>query len=236
MSGDFLDRINRLSPKRLALLALELHEQVEAAGQRGHEPIAVIGMGCRFPGGADNPDAFWDLLREGRDAIREVPADRWDIDAYFDADVDAPSKMSVRHGGFLDRVDGFDPVFFGISPREALTMDPQQRLLLEVAWEALEHAGLSPERLAGSAAGVYLGVCNSDHFQRVIQRGTDAIDAYLASGNAHSVVSGRISYFLGLHGPALVRGHGMFVVARRIAPRLPQPAQRRNTRRPQLAA
>ncbi|MEO8057469.1 MAG: SDR family NAD(P)-dependent oxidoreductase [Burkholderiales bacterium] len=202
-SSDFLDRINKLSPKRLALLALEMHEQIEAAGERAREPIAVIGMGCRFPGGADSPDAFWQLLREGRDAIREVPAERWDIDAYFDADPDAPAKMSARNGGFLDQIDGFDPAFFGISPREALTMDPQQRLVLEVAWEAIEHAGIGPEQLAGSATGVFLGVCNSDHFQRVIDRGSEAIDAYLASGNAHSVASGRIAYFLGLQGPAL---------------------------------
>ena len=131
MSIEFLDRIGKLSPKRLALLALELHEQVDAAG--AHAPVAVVGIGCRFPGGADTPAAFWRLLCEGRDAIREVPADRWDVDAWFDADVEAPAKMSVRHGGFLDRVDGFDAAFFGISPREALTMDPQQRLALEVA-------------------------------------------------------------------------------------------------------
>jgi acyl transferase domain-containing protein/NAD(P)-dependent dehydrogenase (short-subunit alcohol dehydrogenase family) len=201
MSSEFLERIGKLSPKRLALLALELHEQVEAARQR--EPIAVIGIGCRFPGGANDPDAYWALLRDGRDGIREVPPERWDIDAWFDADVDAPGKMSVRQGGFLDRVDGFDAAFFGISPREALTMDPQQRLVLEVAWEALEHAGLSPERLVGSATGVYLGVCNSDHYQRVVDRGSEAIDAYLASGNAPSVVSGRVSYLLGLQGPAV---------------------------------
>ncbi len=203
MSDDFLDRISKLSPQRLALLALQQHEQLQAAQQRAPEPIAVVGMGCRFPGGADDPDAYWALLREGRDAIREVPAQRWDADAYFDPDPDAPAKMSVRHGGFLDRIDGFDAAFFGISPREALTMDPQQRLALEVSWEALEHAGLSPERLAGTATGVFLGVCNSDHFQRVIERGAGEIDAYLASGNAHSVASGRIAYFLGLQGPAL---------------------------------
>ncbi|MBL8341595.1 MAG: SDR family NAD(P)-dependent oxidoreductase [Rubrivivax sp.] len=205
MSSDFFDRISKLSPKRLALLALELHEKLEAAGysQRAHAPVAIIGLGCRFPGGADSPEAYWRLLDEGRDAIREVPAERWDIDAWFDPDPDAPARMSVRHGGFLDRVDGFDAPFFGVSPREALTMDPQQRLALEVSWEALEHAGIAPTSLAGSASGVFLGVCNSDHFQRVIDRGDAAIDAYLASGNAHSVVSGRIAYFLGLRGPAL---------------------------------
>ena len=201
--GDFLERISRLSPKRLALLALELNQQVEAAARRAAEPVAVVGMGCRFPGGADDPRAFWDLLREGRDCIREVPAQRWNIDDFYDPDPDAPAAMSARSGGFLDSVDGFDASFFGVSPREATTMDPQQRLLLEVSWEALEHAGIAPERLAGSATGVYMGVCNGDHFQRVIQRGSDAIDAYLASGNAHSVTAGRIAYFLGLQGPAL---------------------------------
>ena len=201
--SDFLDRISKLSPKRLALLALELHEKAEAAGTHSNEPIAVIGMGCRFPGGATSPEAFWELLEAGRDAIRDVPADRWDKDALFDADPDAPARMSVRNGGFLDDVAGFDPAFFGISPREALTMDPQQRLLMEVSWEALEQAGLSPEGLAGSPTGVFFGLCNSDHFHRVLQRGSDSIDAYIASGNAHSVASGRVSYFLGLQGPAL---------------------------------
>jgi acyl transferase domain-containing protein/acyl carrier protein len=200
---DFLDRISKLSPKRLALLALEQHEQIEAASRRAVEPIAVVGMGCRFPGGADDPAAYWQLLREGRDAIGEVPRDRWDIDALFDPDPDAPARMSVRNGGFLANVGEFDPAFFGIAPREALTMDPQQRLLLEVTWEALEHAGIAPERLAGSATGVFVGICNADHFNRLLRRGADSIDGYLASGNAHSVASGRIAYCLGLQGPAL---------------------------------
>jgi acyl transferase domain-containing protein/acyl carrier protein len=203
MSGDFLDRIDKLSPQRLKLLALELHEQVEAAAARTREPIAVIGMGCRFPGGADDPARFWSLLSEGRDAIREVPRDRWEIDGYFDPDPDAPGRMSVRSGGFLDRVDGFDAGFFGITPREALTMDPQQRMLLEVTWEALEHAGLAADRLAGSQTGVFVGICNSDYFHRLLHRGDEAIDAYLASGSAHSVAAGRIAYVLGFQGPAL---------------------------------
>jgi acyl transferase domain-containing protein len=201
--SDFLDRIGKLSPKRLALLALDQHEQIEAAAQRAHEPIAVLGLACRFPGEADDPQAFWRLLADGRDAIREVPADRWDIDAHFDPDPDAPGRMSARAGGFLSRVDEFDAAFFGISPREALTMDPQQRLLLEVAWQALEDAGIAPEALAGTAAGVFVGLCNSDHFHRLLQRGPASIDAYLASGNAHSVAAGRIAYCLGLQGPAL---------------------------------
>ncbi len=200
---DFLDRISKLSPKRLALLALEQHEQIEATSRRERGPIAVIGMACRLPGGADTPAAFWDLLREGRDAIGEVPRDRWDIDAFFDPDPDVPGRMAARSGGFLADVSQFDPAFFGISPREALTMDPQQRLLLEVSWEALEHAGLAADRLVGSATGVFVGICNSDHFNRVLSRGADSIDAYLASGSAHSVAAGRISYYLGLQGPAL---------------------------------
>lgn len=201
--SDFLDRIAGLSPKRLALLAAELNDELEAAREAAHDPIAVVGMGCRFPGGADDPERFWELLRAGRDAIREVPRDRWDAEAFFDQDPDAPGKIAVRTGGFLDRVDGFDAAFFGISPREALTMDPQQRLLLEVAWEALEDAGISPERLGGSATGVFVGVCNTDHYHRLVERGAEAIDMYLASGNAPSVVSGRVSYFLGLQGPAV---------------------------------
>jgi len=196
------DRIHQLSPKRLALLALELEEQLEAANRRAHEPIAVVGMACRFPG-ADDPEAFWSLLSEGRDAISEVPADRWSIDAYYDADPDAPGRMAVRNGGFLAQISEFDPAFFGIATREAQSMDPQQRLLLEVAWHALEHAGIAPGSLTGSATGVFVGVCNSDHYVRLLHRGELNIDAYLASGNAHSVAAGRIAYCLGLQGPAL---------------------------------
>ena len=199
---DFLDEISALSPNRLALLAVKLKESLDEAQSAAREPIAVIGIGCRFPG-ADGPDAFWALLREGRDAIREVPADRWAIDAYFDPDPDAPGKMSTRSGGFLDRIDGFDPQFFGITPREALLMDPQQRLLLEVSWEALEHAGLAPARLAGSRTGVFVGICNTDYHQLLLTRGANVIDSYLASGSAHSVAAGRISYALGFQGPSL---------------------------------
>jgi acyl transferase domain-containing protein/acyl carrier protein len=200
---DFLDRISKLTPKRLALLALEQHEQIEAGNRREREPIAVVGMGCRFPGGADDLAAYWQLLREGRDAIGEVPRERWDIDALFDPDPDVPARMSVRNGGFLADVGGFDPAFFGIAPREALSMDPQHRLLLEVTWEALEHAGIAPESLTGSATGVFVGICNADYSTRLLNRGADTIDAYLASGNATSVASGRIAYCLGLQGPAL---------------------------------
>ena len=201
--NDFLDRIGKLSPKRLALLALEQHEQIAAAARRASEPIAVIGLGCRFPGGVTDPESYWQLLHQGRDAICDVPADRWDANALFDPDPDAPAKMNVRNGGFLADAAAFDPAFFGIAPREALTMDPQQRLLLEVTWQALEHAGIAPESLAGSPSGVFVGICNSDYFKRLLNRSADSIDAYFASGNAPSVASGRIAYCLGLQGPAL---------------------------------
>jgi amino acid adenylation domain-containing protein len=201
--NNLADRIKKLSPKQLLLFALDQQKRLDAAERRRHEPIAVIGMSCRFPGGADNPLKFWELLDAGRDATREVPADRWDIEAIYDPNPDAPARMSVRTGGFLDVVSGFDAPFFGIAPREAMSMDPQQRLLLEVAWETLEHAGLSAEQLAGTSTGVFVGVCNSDHFIRMLHRGAETIDAYLASGNAPSVTAGRIAYCLGLHGPAI---------------------------------
>ena len=139
------DQPTELTPLKRAFLAIEeLQARLAAAEQARREPIAIVGLGCRLPGGADDPDALWGLLQDGVDAIGEVPADRWDIDAFYDPDVSAPGKMSTRHGGFLRAVDGFEPQFFGIAPREAAAMDPQQRLLLEVAWEALEHAGQAP--------------------------------------------------------------------------------------------
>jgi acyl transferase domain-containing protein/acyl carrier protein len=201
--SDFLERISKLSPKRLALLAAELNSNLERLRLQASEPLAIIGIGCRFPGGANDPESLWQLISEGRDAISEVPPDRWDINAYFDPDPDAPGKMSTRWGGFLSQIDQFDPEFFGISPREAAGMDPQQRLLLEVAWEAFEHADQSPDRLAGSRTGVFVGLCNSDYYMMRHEGGADSLDAYVATGNAHSVASGRISYLLGLQGPSV---------------------------------
>jgi len=200
--SDLRDRLLQMSPARLALLALEQDERLQALERARHEPIAIVGLGCRLPG-APTPAAYWQLLRDGVDAVREVPADRWDADALFDANPDAPGKLSTRWGGFLDDIRRFDAAFFNISPREALAMDPQQRLALEVCWEALEHAGLSADAVHGSATGVFMGVCAADYAGLLDQRGSDAIDAYLASGNAFSVLSGRISYQLGLHGPSL---------------------------------
>src|SRR4051812_32696047 len=130
-----------MSDVKRALVALErMQEKLDAVTRASREPIAIIGMGCRFPGGANDPESFWQLLRNGVDAIREVPPERWDIDALYDQDPSAPGKMYTRWSGLVDSVDQFDPGFFGISQREAASMDPQQRVLLEVAWEALERA------------------------------------------------------------------------------------------------
>lgn len=198
----FLEQAAALSPKRLALLAAELKERLDAAQSAARAPVAVVGMACRFPG-APNVERFWELLREGREAVRDVPDARWSNDTYFDADPDAPGTISSRRAALLDDIDRFDPEFFHIAPREALTMDPQQRLILEVAWEALEHAGIAPTSVAGSATGVFVGISGNDYQLRVLGQGAEAIDAYVASGNAHSVASGRLAYVLGLQGPAL---------------------------------
>src|SRR5262249_47331423 len=137
------------SPLLRAYLAIQdLEAKVAALEQTRREPIAVVGLGCRFPG-ADDPAAFWEMLRAGRDATREVPRRRWDADAFFDPATQAPGKAYTKRGGYLDEVAAFDPEFFGLSPREAAAMDPQQRLLLEVSWEALEYAGIAPPTLSG---------------------------------------------------------------------------------------
>jgi acyl transferase domain-containing protein/acyl-CoA synthetase (AMP-forming)/AMP-acid ligase II/acyl carrier protein len=173
-----------------------------AAGGDGTEPVAIIGIGCRLPGGADGPDAFWQLLGEGRDAVTEVPADRWKAEDFFDEDPTVPGRTTTRWGGFLQDVDRFDAPFFGISPREAARMDPQQRLLAEVAWEALEDAGIVPEHLAGSATGVFVGIATNDYGHLQFQR-LDQIDAHTGTGNALSIAANRLSYLFDLHGPSL---------------------------------
>src|SRR3954466_8911191 len=154
-----------LSLLKRAYLALEqVQAKCRTLEQARSEPIAVVGMACRLPGGADTPEAYWRLLQDGVDAVSDVPADRWDVDALFDPDPAAPGRMYTRRGGFLrEPIDRFDPQFFGISPREAESMDPQQRLLLEVAWEALEGAAQIEDRLAGSATGVFVGITSHDY-------------------------------------------------------------------------
>lgn len=193
-----------LSPTKRALLALEqMQAKLEALENRHHEPIAIIGMGCRFPGGVESPEDFWQLLRDGVDAIAPVPADRWNIDEYYHPDPNTPGTICTREGGFVENLQEFDAQFFRISPREAASLDPQQRLLLEVCWEALENAGLAVDRLVGTQTGVFVGICANDYWHRLLSRQNTEIDAYLATGNSHSVAAGRISYSFGFTGPSL---------------------------------
>jgi phthiocerol/phenolphthiocerol synthesis type-I polyketide synthase D len=166
------------------------------------EPVAVVGIGCRFPGDVLGPERYWTFLANGGNAVCEVPPDRWDADAFYDPDPLALGRMTSKWGGFLPDVAGFDADFFGISPREAEAMDPQQRVLLEVAWEALEHAGIAPAHLGGTRAAVMMGVYYTE-YQAASAANPDTIDAYCATGNAHSITVGRIAYLLGLRGPAV---------------------------------
>lgn len=168
------------------------------------EPITIVGIGCRFPGGADTPESYWKLLRDGVCTVGPIPEDRWDVSAFYDPDPAAPGKMYVREGGFLDRVDEFDPLLFGISPREAVWMDPQQRLFLEVCWEALERAGYAPDSLTGIKTGVFAGISSFNYATHILSSFDVAeLDPFFGTGNALSVVAGRLSYTLGLNGPAL---------------------------------
>jgi 3-oxoacyl-(acyl-carrier-protein) synthase/SAM-dependent methyltransferase len=194
-----------LSAMQQAILDIRaLRGRLEASERRQHEPIAIVGAACRFPGEIDSLDSFWNALSTGTDAIGEIPADRWDACAYYDPDPDAPGRMSVRCGGFLKDVDRFDPEFFGISEREAVSIDPQHRLLLEVGWEALENAGIPAGKLFGSPAGVFIGISSFDYGQLRGETGDRSqMDAYHATGVSHSAASGRLAYFLGLKGPAI---------------------------------
>jgi len=166
-----------------------------------HDAIAIVGMGCRFPG-ADGPEAFWALLAAGRDAVREVPATRWDVEAYYEAGQPRAGKMYTKRAGLVDGIESFDAGFFGIAPREATQMDPQQRMVLETTWEALEHAGIAPDALAGTRTGVFLGISSSDYSQRQFAT-PEAVDAYVGTGSAHSIAANRVSYVLDLRGPSL---------------------------------
>ncbi|MDB5707596.1 MAG: putative non ribosomal peptide synthetase protein [Sphingomonas bacterium] len=168
------------------------------------EPIAVIGMGCRFPGGATNPERFWELLARGGDAVAEIPADRFDLDTWWDADPETPGRIYVRDAALLGDVRGFDPGFFSITPAEAESLDPQQRMLLEVSWEALEDARLDSKKLAGSLTGIFIGLSNYDYIQAHVHSGDpERITAYSGSGVMFSTAAGRLSYFYDLRGPCV---------------------------------
>jgi acyl transferase domain-containing protein/acyl-CoA synthetase (AMP-forming)/AMP-acid ligase II len=176
------------------------HQQQDSRSSR-QDPIAIIGLGCRFPQAA-NPEAFWQLLRQGKDGVVEIPPNRWNIDDFYDPNPLALGKMNYRQAGLLDQVDQFDSQFFGIAPKEAISMDPQQRLLLEVVWEALEQGGQAPERLSQSSTGVFVGISSNDYGQ--LQLGhPEQISDYTAVGNAHNMVPNRLSYILNLQGPSV---------------------------------
>ncbi|MEM9657575.1 MAG: beta-ketoacyl synthase N-terminal-like domain-containing protein, partial [Planctomycetota bacterium] len=177
-------------------------EQTERLQRSADEPIAIIGMSCRFPGGANSPEQFWQLLATGTDAIGRVPSDRWNAAEYYHPQPATPGKIVTTDGGFLNAIREFDAQFFGISPKEAATLDPQQRLLLEVSWEAMERAGVVPEDWSGRNIGVFVGISGHDYSRHLMCRPQHDIDAYLATGNSHSIAAGRLSYTFGFTGPS----------------------------------
>ena len=203
MSGD--TSTDRAQVLRRAFLEMKaLQSKVEGYERARTEPVAIVGVGCRFPGHVNDPESYWRLLAGGVDAITAIPPDRWDAAKYYDPDPNAAgNKMYTRLGGFIDGVKEFDAAFFGITPREAAMLDPQQRLLLETAWEALENGGIAPESIAETATGVFVGMCGFDYPQLLLGDKGIPIDGYMGSGSTHSAASGRLSYFLGVHGPCL---------------------------------
>lgn len=184
----------------LKRMQVELH----TLKTRQNEPIAIIGMGCRFPQGINTPEAYWHLLSQGIHAITEIPSQRWDIDAYYDPDPNAPGKMYTRYGGFLDDIDGFDPHFFGISHKEAAAIDPQQRLLLEMTWEALENAGQPLNKLSGSQTGVFVGLTTDDYAHLLINGyERENLNVYRSLGSLRCMAAGRLAYAFNLQGPVM---------------------------------
>ena len=191
------------SPNKQALLKIrELKQQLAEANENAaNDPIAVVSMACRFPNSADTPEKFWQSLIDQEDLVGDIPADRWDLDAFYDEDPEIPGKMYARRGVFLDNLASMDPEFFGISPREATWVDPQQRLLMEVGWEAIERAGWIPDEI-GDHTGVFVGWMHND-YQNEASDSFLNLNPYIATGAAGSFLCGRLAWYLGLRGPSL---------------------------------
>ncbi|QWR78733.1 type I polyketide synthase [Candidatus Magnetomonas plexicatena] len=204
MSSKAILMDNQSLMKKALMELKDMRGRLESMEYRQHEPIAIIGLGCRLPGGVINPNSYWKMLEHGTDAITEVPASRWDIDDYYSSDPDAPGKMYCRYGGFLDSVDTFDAHLFGISPKETVNIDPQHRILLEVTWEAIENAAISSDTLYGSNTGVFVGISGFEYGAlQFTAQDARLINAYSGVGAGLCVAAGRLSYTFGLTGPSM---------------------------------
>ena len=202
--SDLSERLAGLSPAQRKLLERRLAQRQGDEQSGRPEPIAIVGMACRFPAAPDLA-AFWRLIHLGRDGVVEIPTSRWDLDEFYDPTGEQPGKISVRRAALLDDIEQFDPQFFGITPREAVQIDPQQRILLEVAWEALENAGLPADQIGGSNTGVFVGIATNDYSKVLVPylHYYEQISPHSGTGNALSIASNRLSYIFDLHGPSL---------------------------------